>query len=123
MQRINNNNSVNQIVELIQKQLAGSKSVTKSRETNLRTHSPAARKKSAEELAVDIQNKVKLLERDDHFSKRAERIFLESIIAFEFGDHILNDSRFAEMITDIHSTLVETSEFKSGISRWIDSIR
>jgi len=121
MPRINNN--VNQLVDLIQKQISSTRSTEKTSTSSAKSRAGATPKKSSRDLALDIHAKIGELDNVDDFSKRTERILLESVIAFEFGDHILNDSRFSEMITEIHFSLASSKEFSTGIAHWIKSVK
>lgn len=118
MPRINNN--VNQLVDLIQQQISSTQSSSKTSASQTKRQPSTTQKKSAQDLALNIHTKINELDQQlDDFNRRTERIFLESVIAFEFGGHVLNDLRFSEMISEIHTSLLSSPEFTSGIARWI----
>lgn len=67
-------------------------------------------KPGARELDQQIVSKIKRLDTDDsQFRSRAMKIIVESILTWEFGDHIANDPEFSGLIDKI-TTTIQSSE-------------
>jgi len=64
------------------------------------------KKTSAAELKKNISEKLKKLDvNSENYHKLSKRIFLESVILWEFGDDIINDPDFHQIIEKITSAI------------------
>jgi hypothetical protein len=72
---------------------------------------------SPQEIKKRIGRQIKKLNLQSETERRyARRIFLESILAWDFGDQVLNDRRFDFIIKDVEESL----SMDSNVSRTFD---
>jgi hypothetical protein len=68
--------------------------------------SAASGKTALPEVKRQIRERIKALPKDDpERLKKAQRLFIESILAWEFGDALLMDSRFQDMLDRVQQGL------------------
>lgn len=69
---------------------------------------------SLQKLKTRIEERIRAIEPDaPDRSRRSRRIFLESVIAWEFGEHLLLDSQFDRLVDTIQETLEADPELDS----------
>jgi len=75
---------------------------------------------SIEQLERRIMERIKALDDDDRNSHKSSYVFVESILAWEFGEHLLKDPDFYEVINKVHQTILGNSALTEKINRIID---
>ena len=127
MERIN---ALTQIMQILQRQLSGPET-SKTRSTKKTTSSD---NKAAERSAIStssikhlesrIADRVKSLnEDDDQWYNKAGRIFVDSVLAWEFGEDIVQDSRFSEMSQKILQTLNTHQKTQAKLHSLLDKFK
>jgi hypothetical protein len=106
-------NRLNRMVETLRQQMAESAkrldtSKTPSGETRSQNRSGRL---SLDELRRRIYDRVQAIEPDTpDRGRRARRIFLESVLAWEFGDELLLDSQLDRLIDNLQQTFESDPE-------------
>lgn len=103
-------NGLNQIIEILRQRLQqGAERIGKrpaERKTSARAASKAS-KPAIEQLERRLVERLRSLDNDTaEPSRRAVRAFLESVLAWEFGEELLQDARFLEMARDIENQIL-----------------
>ncbi|MWL90512.1 class I SAM-dependent methyltransferase [Cupriavidus sp. SW-Y-13] len=92
-----------------------------------RTNASTARKESARQeaahgtgtepdLASVIARRVAAIDPDDPERRRkAFRVFLESVLLAEFGESLMNDARFYQLVEDVHLQMESEPEVAAAI--------
>src|SRR5437016_1460833 len=58
------------------------------------------------DLQRQVAERIRAVDADDpHRREKATRIFLESVLRREYGDGLLNDPRFLDMLEDIQASM------------------
>lgn len=84
-------------------QRAGSSA--KTADSTAAGHTAAPARPAIEDLRRRIQERVRAIDPDDpRRRQRAARAFLESVLVWEFGDRLLLDAGFEDMLTDIQQS-------------------
>lgn len=95
-------NSIGQIVQILRRKLADRTGqrvgAGSAREKPGRT---PAQKPGPEEIRRRIGARIQTLSDEERQGPKAAQILVESIIAWEFGDQVLQDPKFAELSRDI----------------------
>lgn len=72
------------------------------------------------ELQATLAHRIKAINPDDkRRTHKATRIFLETVLSNEFGDVLLNDPRFGELIEEIQATMEADEELQSKLEALI----
>ena len=67
-------------------------------------------KASIDELKSQIAARLGAMSPDERSSSQAARIFVESALAWEFGDEILTDPSFAKLVSDVEQAIASSPE-------------
>ena len=99
--------AVRELVAVIQRQLASP--VTARAAGEARTGAPAGTQPTRyapEQLAQLIEARVRQISRDDpQRGRRAFRVFLEAVLLSHFGEHLINDARFHQVVADVQGAM------------------
>ena len=70
-----------------------------------------------------INQRVKALDPDDpNRGRKAFRIFLESVLLAEFGETLINDPKFYQMVDEIQRVMEEDSRIADAISKAVANL-
>jgi hypothetical protein len=105
-------NELNQIARILRQKLSERSSPLSSKGAGSSTavSSSTARtcpKASAEEIKRKIGERIKALSGEDKGGRRAAQIFVEVILLWEFGDHLIQDPQFTELSREVVNTMAE----------------
>lgn len=120
-------NGLNNVMEILRRQIADSakrldRSGNGSKLGTSRT-SQKAGKTSPDELRALIHDRIQGLDPGKaQDQRRAKRVFLESVMAWEFGNDIVRDQEFNDMIADIQETLETMPEIKHQFDGLIEKL-
>ena len=102
---------LSEIMRLLQRRLAEKKQQGERLEptcgqtsTPARPATPAA-KASPEEIQRRIGERIRMLEPEERQGPRAAQVFVESVLAWEFGDEVLDDPDFAELARQVRTAM------------------
>lgn len=106
--------SVTQLVAAIRTQLSQQAS---NKQVATRQKSAHAGKMTQQEsLESLVQKKIKRIDKNaPDRGKKAFRIFLETILLTHFGEHLVNDPEFYQMVDKVQSTMESDTETKEAI--------
>lgn len=99
-------NRLNRVMEILRRQVAEDSprtaTVAPGRAPAGSARGPRTERASVEQLRQRVVERVRALDPDDpRRPGKARRIFLESVLAWEFGDDILQDNRLDELLAHI----------------------
>ncbi|HEX7634768.1 MAG TPA: hypothetical protein VF427_05740 [Noviherbaspirillum sp.] len=116
--------TVGQLVSVIRAQLA-SRSEISSRRKHA-TSGKASRKTSAyhqANLESLIAQRIQGIERDDpQRGRKAFRVFLESVLLSHFGEQLINDPKFYQLIDDIQMSMEADPDIRNLVGSAIDHL-
>ena len=122
MDRIKN---ISQIMEIVRSQVSGSSARAKNKTSGSTSRSSPGRigKVSQAELKKQISDKIKAANPGKKASlKESRKIFLESVILWEFGENLINDPAFQGIIDKISTTLDENEETSRHFDKLIKQL-
>jgi hypothetical protein len=102
--------AIGQLVTLIRAQLSArpDKTPFTPATAHARKQAPAAKPSSLEAL---IQRRIKSIDRDDpKRGRKAFRVFLESVLLAQFGEQLINDPQFYQIVDDVQSAMERDPE-------------
>ncbi len=119
-------NSVSQISRLLRQKLAENK-IDGGHGSGRRAATGAgyyqrAAKLSAAEVRQQIRQRLQKLEPSERDGHQAALIFVESILAWEFGDSMLEDPRFAELSREVQRSITESGEHWAKFRKMLQAI-
>lgn len=114
-------NRLSRLMETLRQRMAES---AKKLGTTSQTSAPSAprspasaNRRTVEELRAHIGERVRSLEPNNpERRRRARRIFLESVLAWEFGDQLLLDNQFSRLIDGIQEAFESDPEIDRELS-------
>jgi hypothetical protein len=95
--------------------LSSNKSQTSQQKT---THAKA----EIGELKAQIAKRLSAITPEQRRSKQGQRIFLESVLVWEFGDDITSDPAFAELAADIQNTIENEPGIKDRFAEMLEAL-
>ena len=81
-----------------------------------------AAKLSAAEVRQQIRQRLQKLDPEERDGQQAALIFVESILAWEFGDSMLEDPRFAELSREVQRSITESGEHWPRFRKMLQTI-
>lgn len=120
-------NSLGNIMEVLRRQIsdnaqrldrAGKIGSQRSTATTAKTNTPAPK-----ELRALIQERIKgLSSNEPQYQHKAKRLFLESVMIWEFGSDIARDQRFGEMLQTIQETLESSPDTQQSLDKLLQQL-
>lgn len=99
-----------QIAEHARQLDAGSRTAQSSG-TSQTTRTPASGRPNVDELKQRIADRVRSIDpQSPNGVRRRTRVFLESALAWEFGDDVLRDPSFQELVDELEASLSDHPE-------------
>jgi len=100
---------LNQIIEVLRKNIGKSRSGTtessKNKASDSQVETNSTSQLSIEELENRIIERVKSVDIDEKNGKTKAYIFIESVLAWEFGEDILNDPGFHDLVSRVAESI------------------
>lgn len=120
--------SLSQVMETLRRQLAesakrldrGTKASAKGGASS--TSKPTSRV-SAQDLQKRVRERLQALDQGNGYQQRATRVFLESVLTWEFGDDLVHDTRFSEMLNEINQTLEADPDLQARMQTLLDQLK
>ncbi len=112
-------NRLNSLAELIRKRSASEASARRAERSSLqpRDAGPTGRAGRADVAALRnrISDAVGAIDPDDPArNQKTMRLFVENVLTWQFGDDLLNDPGFANLVTEVQAVL-ETDPTAAGV--------
>jgi hypothetical protein len=79
-------------------------------------------KASIGELKSQIAARLGALSPDERSSSQGARIFVESALAWEFGDEILTDPDFAKLVSDIEKAIASSPKTRQEFADLLEAL-
>ncbi|MFZ6646156.1 hypothetical protein ACO0LO_10595 [Undibacterium sp. TJN25] len=115
--------SVGQLVSLIRTQLISSNTPLPSSKQRPQANTKNADSNGQNNLEFVIGQRIKAIDRDDpQRGKKAFRVFLESILLSHFGDHLINDPKFYQLIDEVQTSMENNPEANGMIQLAIEHL-
>ena len=87
-----------------------------------KSRSKGSAKADIAELKSQITARLRELDPDERSSPQAARIFVESALAWEFGDEILTDPNFAKLASDIQQAIGSSPEAREKFAELLKGL-
>lgn len=113
---------LNSIIEVLRRQIAESGRRMESTGNNTlgsksRTSAGSMARPGLPELKLRLQARLRHLDpADPDKARKSQKLFLESVLAWEFGDSLLLDRRFADLVEEIHQTLASYPDMEKQLT-------
>jgi hypothetical protein len=116
---------LSRIVELLRRQApaAAGKLGQKGKSAATGDSQAAADRPSVEQLERQISKRIRGLDsgKTEH-KRRATRIFVESVLAWEFGDRVMSDPRFFALVDYVQTAMESDPSTDAEIRSMLDSM-
>lgn len=115
---------VGQLVSVIQAQLSSRSEISSSKKHSASDRTPHKSsvyyQKNLESLIVQ---RIQGIEHDDpHRGRKAFRVFLESVLLSHFGEHLINDPKFYQLIDDIQMSMEADPDIRNLVDSAIEHL-
>ena len=118
-------NSLSQVLSVLRRQMS-------ERAVKLGTQSALSQSRAAESAATGdallevqrkVQERIRALDPNDaRRQSKAVRLFLEGVFSHEFGDSMLTDPAFYNLIDDVQTAMESDSEIDQALQRMIKEL-
>ncbi|HEX7650228.1 MAG TPA: hypothetical protein VF450_22725 [Noviherbaspirillum sp.] len=110
-------NPVSQLVAVIRAQLSAQSNQKAAIQTSARQAQTKARAPEAHTtLETVVQEKIRRIDkRDSERGKKVLRVFLETILLGHFGERLINEPGFHQMVDEIQSAMEADTDIKEAI--------
>jgi len=80
--------------------------------------------RTAPTLRQAAERRIKSIDPDDpHYLEKATHMFVESVLLAEFGERLVNDPEFRDLILNVQSAMLADAELESDLRRLVAFIR
>ncbi len=110
-----------QVMELLRRQLSATKSGP-SVKKRAAAHRPPLTKASPQALKQRIEERLRGLDLSGQGERHAARIFLESVLTWEFGEELANDPNFGQMVAEIDQLIQSNEELRATFTQMIQRL-
>ena len=121
-------NSINQLMAALRRQMA-ERGERSSRSSDTASSSAARKstprqstKASLEKIQRRIGQRLQHLQADERRGSPGTQIFIESILAWEFGEDVLTDPRFGDLVANVRETMAEDPALQQNLERLLDKL-
>ncbi len=116
---------LSQVMEVLRRQMAeNAKKMEKGKTGASASANPAKVKKiSAQDLQQRIRERLRPLGRLTGYNAKAARIFLESVLTWEFGDDLTHDPRFGDLLNEINRAMENDPDLKLRLQTLIQQLQ
>ncbi|MFW2374746.1 MAG: hypothetical protein ACN4GM_16590 [Gammaproteobacteria bacterium] len=118
-------NSLNNIVEIFRSKASSKKTKTKKKELLQKStkNKLTVKKLSPEELENSIKLKINQLDSSaKNFKSKANNIFIENILSWEFGTDLQDDPEFIALREKINIAIDENQSLNNDLNKLIDKM-
>ena len=118
---------LNSIIEVLRRRVAdNAKKLGRSSKTSAQTKTDGlagSKRTGTKELQAVIRERILSLDPDDErFEKIATKVFLESILQWEFGDEVAQDEKFSDIVNEVHSTMLADRRISDDMMRLLKQL-
>lgn len=121
-------NSINQLMAILKRQMTerGEPSARNTGPSNTSTTQNDARRSTTkpgpEEIQRRIGQRLRNLEPGERLGNRGTQVFIESVLAWEFGDDVLADPGFGELVASVREILVDDPDLQKSMQRLVEQL-
>jgi hypothetical protein len=119
-------NRINQMMEVLRREMAESTAradKAQSQSGRAVARNPVTPKSGLQELRARLHERLRALDpQDPRRQHKARRLFLEVVLAQEFGNEFLLDRRFDDMLDNIQETISTSPELDARFSALLEEI-
>lgn len=121
-------NPLNSLTELLRKRIAAEASGKRSGLTSSKAKETGkgaqVQRASVEALREQLTRSIQAIDADDPAkSSKTMRVFVESVLAWQFGAAVLPDPRFADLVADVQATLESDPGVSEALSRLVAEMK
>lgn len=119
-------NSLSRIMEMLRRRELSQpeRPGLKKNTPNKTGHSQSAPKTSLQQLEQQITARIKKLPPDEPgTTHKAAGIFIESVLAWEFGQELLQDRRFSEIIKKVETMIEHDPQLKNEMEYFLSHLQ
>lgn len=119
-------NSLSKIMETLRRQASSGSDRLNQKQAQTKENNEVSRasKPNLKQLEQQIATRIIKLDQDDpNKFKKATKIFVESVLAWEFGTELLQDSRFSEIIKKVETTIEQEPKLKKELGELINQFQ
>lgn len=115
---------INQVIQTLRQRLSEKDAIMTRRKSGPQqfnepaTHTTSASKSDVQRKIADA---VKRIPTDEE--ERGAEVFVENILAWQFGEEMLNDPKFTEMTKEVVATLAEDQEQWQTLQNYLNFLR
>lgn len=120
-------NGISQLMTLLKRQLA--ERSERNTRSSLQNPSPtrsalqrSTTKIGADEIQRRIGQRLRNLEPADRLGTRGTQVFIESVLAWEFGDEVLTDPGLGELVASVRETINEDPALQRSLQRLLETL-
>lgn len=119
---------VGQLAEVLRKQLAEAQKANTAAGTAAPAAAAGARPAAAQaglaELRKKIADRIRRIDASDpHAHRKSVHVFLESVLLWEFGEHLMDDPKFHAMLDDVQSNMESDAATAGSLAALVASLR
>lgn len=118
--------NVGQLVEVLRKQLGESRksTATPARDAPAAAAAGGGARPGIAELKKKVAEKLRRIDPDAPNARRdSVHVFLESVLLWEFGEHLMDDPKFYALLDDVQSSMEADSGLGEDLSALLASLR
>ena len=118
--------NLSQLVETLRRQMSSRLDRPAAAAKGAKSNQAAPQQRSrvaASELQASLAQRIKAINPDDkRRAHKATRIFLETVLANEFGDAFLSDPQFSELIEEIQTAMEADQQVREKLTALIGQL-
>jgi len=118
--------NIGHLVEVLRKRLAESQKSTGASLKAAQTTGAArsAGRPGIEELQKKIRDRLSRIDLNDPKShQKSVHVFLESVLLWEFGEHLMDDPKFHALLDDVQLSMESDPAVREGLTALISRLR
>ena len=120
-------NGLNRLMELLRRRMTETPSRVEKRAISTSrsayTEQPSV-KPSLAQLEAGIAERIKCVDpSDENYNTKATRIFIESVLKWEFGEELIQDTHFAEMVREVNNMFKSDPNIQKGFNALLTRMR
>jgi hypothetical protein len=111
-------NGLSQIMRVLRERLAqksGSTDKTSAKSSAAASSRKSAAKAAPDEIMRRIGERIRALTPEERRGGKGIQVFVESVLAWEFGEELLQDPRFTEIAREVQASISENSNARDKL--------
>lgn len=114
---------IDQLVSVLRAQLAAKPAAPARSAASGRSREAAGSRYDDKNLMALIELRVKAIDgKDPQRGRKAFRVFLEAVLLSQFGEAMINDPKFYQLVDDVHAALESSSATAPLVEAAVDDL-